>query len=214
VLSGSTLNIDSGATIANSGTATGFGQTQGDVLDDLNTTGANAAADEVLVGTGAGALSWESGDTLRGSIGAGGCYLIGQPSATLNNKTGDGTAYQIEWDTEVVDRTGDLSSTTVTIPTTGAYLVAAIARVSGVLSSHNTGDLRIVSSGSQDYILWEGDPGTNLGSGSGTSMQGAQIVNFTAAETFTIQLTVTDSSRVVDLVSGAVGCRLCVWYLG
>jgi hypothetical protein len=49
---------------------TGF-QAQGDVLDDLNILGANSADGEFLVGTGVGALAWESGDTVRTSIGLG-----------------------------------------------------------------------------------------------------------------------------------------------
>lgn len=46
-------------------------QAQGDVLDDLNVLGANAADNEFLVGTGAGALAWESGAAARTSIGLG-----------------------------------------------------------------------------------------------------------------------------------------------
>ena len=46
-------------------------QAQGAVLDDLNTTGANSADGEILVGTGAGALAWESGATARASLGLG-----------------------------------------------------------------------------------------------------------------------------------------------
>ena len=44
-------------------------QAQGDVLDDLNTLGANAADSEFLVGTGAGTLAWESGSDARTSLG-------------------------------------------------------------------------------------------------------------------------------------------------
>ena len=46
-------------------------QEHGDVLDDLNALGANAADGEFLVGTGAGALDWESGATARTSMGVG-----------------------------------------------------------------------------------------------------------------------------------------------
>ena len=46
-------------------------QNQGDVLDDLNTLGIVGADSEFLVGTGAGALTWESGATARTSIGLG-----------------------------------------------------------------------------------------------------------------------------------------------
>ena len=44
-------------------------QNQGDVLDDLNVLGAVGADSEFLVGTGAGALAWESGNTVRTSLG-------------------------------------------------------------------------------------------------------------------------------------------------
>ncbi|MHC4890448.1 MAG: hypothetical protein ACYTEO_13405, partial [Planctomycetota bacterium] len=46
-------------------------QAYGNVLDDLNTLGANSADSEFLVGTGAGALAWESGATVRSSLGLG-----------------------------------------------------------------------------------------------------------------------------------------------
>jgi hypothetical protein len=46
-------------------------QAQGDVLDDLNTLGVNAADSEFLVGTGAGALAWENAATARTSLGLG-----------------------------------------------------------------------------------------------------------------------------------------------
>ena len=44
-------------------------QTAGDVLDDLNTTGAVGADSEFLVGTAAGALAWEDPATARTSLG-------------------------------------------------------------------------------------------------------------------------------------------------
>jgi hypothetical protein len=49
---------------------TGF-QAQGDVLDDLNTTGAVGGDSEFLVGTGAGALAWENAATAATSMGLG-----------------------------------------------------------------------------------------------------------------------------------------------
>lgn len=46
-------------------------QAFGAVLDDLNTLGAVGADSEFLVGTGAGTLAWESGATVRTSLGLG-----------------------------------------------------------------------------------------------------------------------------------------------
>lgn len=44
-------------------------QSQGDILDDLNTLGIVGADSEFLVGTAEGALTWESGATVRTSLG-------------------------------------------------------------------------------------------------------------------------------------------------
>jgi len=41
------------------------------LLEDLDTLGANSADSEFIVGTGAGVLAWESGDTARTSLGLG-----------------------------------------------------------------------------------------------------------------------------------------------
>ena len=49
----------------------GIWQNHGDVLDDLNTLGAVGANGEFLVGTGAGVLAWESGNTAKTSLGLG-----------------------------------------------------------------------------------------------------------------------------------------------
>ena len=58
-------------------------QAFGAVLDDLNTLGANSADSEFLVGTGAGALAWESGATARTSLGLGALAVEGTVSTSL-----------------------------------------------------------------------------------------------------------------------------------
>ncbi|MBW1739093.1 MAG: hypothetical protein JRJ69_16545, partial [Deltaproteobacteria bacterium] len=71
IISGTVTTHDSLSNLAFADSGhTGF-QAQGDVLDDLNTLGANAADSEFLVGTGAGTLAWESGATARTSMGVG-----------------------------------------------------------------------------------------------------------------------------------------------
>jgi len=84
---------------------TGF-QAQGDVLDDLNTLGAVASDSEFLVGTGAGTLAWESGATVRTSLGLGtgdspqftGGTFTGSLVASGNNHYfGDGVSKSRFW---------------------------------------------------------------------------------------------------------------------
>ncbi len=67
-------------------------QTQGDVLDDLNTLGAATADGEFLVGTGAGVFAYETGATARTSLGLG-------TAATVDTGVGDG-------DVPLMDATG------------------------------------------------------------------------------------------------------------
>ncbi len=67
----------------------GGGQTQGDVLDDLNTLGANPFSGDpnkdFLTGTAAGTLAWESGATVRTSLGLGTGDSPIFTGVTLNN---------------------------------------------------------------------------------------------------------------------------------
>lgn len=64
-------------------------QMNGDILDDLNTLGANSADSEFLVGTGAGALAWETGNMLRDSIGVGNSDSRQLTGLTLDTLTFD-----------------------------------------------------------------------------------------------------------------------------
>lgn len=58
-----------GATTASGARAALGAQAQGDVLDDLNTLGAPSSDGEFIVATGAGAFAYESGATVRASLG-------------------------------------------------------------------------------------------------------------------------------------------------
>ena len=70
-----------------SNTLTGV-QAQGDVLDDLNTLGAVIIDNEVLIGTAAGVLAWESGATLRTSIGVDASGTDNSTDVTLSGAGG------------------------------------------------------------------------------------------------------------------------------
>lgn len=89
-----------GATTASGARTNLSAQQQGDVLDDLNTLGANSADGEFLVGTGAGALAWESGATARTSLGLGSAALLAVAEGT--------------WTVQISDDSENSSSTTAT----------------------------------------------------------------------------------------------------
>tara|TARA_A100001015_G_C15040758_1_gene739514 strand:+ start:2452 stop:3849 length:1398 start_codon:yes stop_codon:yes gene_type:complete len=59
-------------------------QTSGDVLDDLNTLGAPESDGQFIVATGAGAFAYESGDTVRTSLGLGTAAVAATGIANTN----------------------------------------------------------------------------------------------------------------------------------
>lgn len=65
------LRMVSGTPTWSADTGGASAQAQGDVLDDLNTLGAATADGQIIVATAAGAFAYESGATLRSSIGVG-----------------------------------------------------------------------------------------------------------------------------------------------
>ncbi|GAG45167.1 unnamed protein product, partial [marine sediment metagenome] len=65
------VRTDSEGLLVESDIGPGDSQTQGDVLDDINTVGQVGADSEFLVGTEAGTLAWEKDATVRASLGLG-----------------------------------------------------------------------------------------------------------------------------------------------
>ena len=137
-------------------------QATGAVLDDLNILGASTADNQVLISTGVGALAWESGATLRTSIGcdpigtdnstdvtigtANGLSLVGQAlSMTQADTDTTGALSDTDWDTfnnKVSNVTTNLSEGTSTETTvdvnssdgTNATLVSASTTRAGLLT--------------------------------------------------------------------------------
>ena len=64
------------------------------------------------------------------------------------NVTGDGTAYTVEYDTEIFDQNADFNTGTFTFaaPVAGRYLLCAQARMTGLSSAHTGTTLSIVTS--------------------------------------------------------------------
>jgi len=104
------------------------------VLEDLDTLGACAADGEFLVGTGAGALAWESGATVRTSLGLG---------------TGDSPTF-----TDITT-TGDFNIGGDILPDTDAtYDIGIIIPPSGLTDYFDTGDDNLF--GIIDATYWKG----------------------------------------------------------
>jgi len=95
--------------------------TLAEVLEDIATLGANAADSEFLVGTGAGALAWESGATVRTSLDV---YSVAQTDAAIAAAI---TLEDLDFAGDSGTGSVDLDSQTLTIATGNASIVTAAA---------------------------------------------------------------------------------------
>ena len=198
-LSGSTISIASGATIANSGTATGFGVTL-----------ANDGDNRVVTGTGSG-LNGEANLSFDGStLAITGRYTASaQPlffaTGTANsNCTGNGTAVTVGFGTEVYDLANNYDGTnTFTAPVAGKYLLACEVSFTGVTTAMVTGAITIVTS-NRSYKKWVHPSNQEAQAGGNTlSLHLSAIADMDASDTATVSVSLNEGAQVADIVSTA-----------
>ncbi len=107
----------------------GVWQTQGDVLDDLNTLGVVAADNEFIVGTGAGAFAYEKDATVRTSLDV---YSIAESDGLVT--THEATYNHAEYDTAY--GWGDHAG--LYLPLAGGTMAGAIAMGGNALTGVGT----------------------------------------------------------------------------
>ena len=168
-------------------------QAQGDVLDDLNTLGAVAADSEFLVGTGAGAFAWESGATVRTSLGVDPAGTDNSTDVTLAGAydylTLSGqeiTLTQIDLTTDV---TGDL-------PFSNIAQSSAANRLLGRGSAGGAGDFQEITLGSN--LTLTGTELDAVAGGTGDVTAGTQAENQIAVWTNTANEVEGDAGLTYD----------------
>ena len=217
-LSGSTIAIASGATIANSGTATGFSAS---TLDAATTVGDGTAEDTKIVFDGNAQDYYigldDTDDDLKIGLGstvgttahivideAGAVTKPLQPSllavsGAVNNVTGNGDAYTpAAFATEVFDRNADFDGTgTFTAPVTGVYAVGVTAQLGGMTSSETRARAAAAASNRSidlfdvhGYNVSQPDPKMTL--------TGYTLIDADASDTIVITIYVFNGSKVVD----------------
>ena len=223
-LSGSTIAIASGATIANSGTATGFSAS---TLDAATTVGDGTAEDTKIVFDGNAQDYYigldDTDDDLKIGLGstvgttahivideAGAVTMPLQPavlafSDTVSNVSGDGSAYTpANFTNEVFDKNGDFNNSTFTFtaPVTGVYWCSLKANIGGS-ASDNTRSLAKIIASNRDIILFDlhgynvsqPDPAFRTAGGS--------LVDMDASDTLVITFYSYNGSKVVDWMSNS-----------
>lgn len=121
-------------------------------------------------------------------------------SSQDSNVTGDGTAYTVEFNTEIYDQNGDYDSSTdtFTAPVTGRYHLTVLVGFTGLtVGSHNAGTLDIVTS-NRTYQGHNEDPGTGTFNQFGFSV----LADMDATDTATCVLTISGHTLTVDVSAG------------
>lgn len=120
-------------------------------------------------------------------------------SGAVNDVTGDGTTYTIAFNSEIFDQDSNVSGSTFTAPVTGRYHLNAIYGFDQLGASHSTIDLIIVTS-NRSYIQLTSNP-NNLRNGGLFRFNGIAFADMDAADTSTITVNVSGSTKTVDVTT-------------
>lgn len=129
-------------------------------------------------------------------------------NANVNNVTGDGTLYTIIGNTEKFDIGSNYSTSTgiFTAPVDGQYQFNGTVTLNGILSTHTTVGLYLVTTGAT-YILNSQDPSNSAASGVLT-ISGGALVELDAAQTAYLRVVVFGTGgKVVDIL-GSSGSQI------
>lgn len=135
------------------------------------------------------------------------CFLA-YNSASDANATGAGATVTVDFDTEVIDQSGDFSADTFTAPATGVYLLSAQVRASSIPAGSTSIVMAIVTSNrtySQTWVLTAGTFTTfpcNL----------TVAADMDAADTARVDYTISGGAGDTASVNG--GVTLLTWFSG
>lgn len=141
--------------------------------------------------------------------------FLAKLNAVQNNVTGDGTLYTIPFNETIIDRTGSFNTGTgaYVFPQTGAYQINYNIDIRGLAGANTQGFLGIVTT-ANSYLIHRANYGAiRDGTNNLIELSTSTIVNATAGNTLSCNLTVTGGGLVVD-VFGQLGAFLHTWVSG
>ena len=122
------------------------------------------------------------------------CAFKAESSADASNVSGDGTSYDLLFQTETFDQNGDFSSPTFTAPVTGRYLITWTTAIYGIGSGH---DLTMTLDTSNNNYLNQ----INLANAERNAEYYdccAVIADMDASDTAKVTLQVSGGSKTID----------------
>lgn len=133
----------------------------------------------------------------------------------ISSVTGDGTIYNVVFNTQIYDQGSNFSSATFTAPVTGKYLICGNVNMYNLGAAHTQAIVTIATT-ANGYTTSYINSATARELASGNNILGIPfsiIVPMSTNDTATIQLAVTGSTKTVNILGskGCVvsGCLIC-----
>lgn len=126
--------------------------------------------------------------------------FLAVPSATLTDVTGDGTAYNVVYDTEIFDQNSDFSSTTFTAPVTGRYQFNFTISLGGILVANSVLSASLITS-NRNYTFLNINPFPITNSGN-YAVSCSVLADMDAGDTCLSRVNSSGGTKVVDVISG------------
>ena len=120
-----------------------------------------------------------------------------------SNVTGDGTAYTVICNNEILDQNGDYNNATgvFTVPVTGFYLFTASAALEDLAAAHTGGKLNFAINGTEGGSSFRGNLGNMRNTSNEMIISVKTIISLSATNTVQPRLQVAAGTKVVDLAS-------------
>lgn len=134
--------------------------------------------------------------------------FFGYYAATTAAETGDGTTFQLAFDTEKFDLTSSFAGGILSVPTTGKYYVCVVTRLGDLAAGHTSCALQVGLAGnylSGGYI----NIGAIRDSSNTATVSIGGILELTAADNIQASITVTGAAKSVTLIGGQANSYFC-----
>lgn len=128
--------------------------------------------------------------------------VVAYMTNTVNNVTGDSTAYTVIFDTETLDRGGNynLGTGTFTAPVTGLYMFTV--QLTTTPGLYTNWIVELVGPSNVKSAKWTGNSSAADGAANWTTPSLATHCYLSAADTVTVRFTVTGGAKDVDIIGG------------